>query len=100
MTEPENRFKVLVIYTIKEIQTPIPKEAIAEILDTKIEAVEAVLNDWYQYFKIEKIDQENCYNFYHLSFRSYIESRQELDQDKQMFKDVNERIFQYLNTNP
>ena len=99
MTDVDNRFKVLVIYTIKEIQTPIPKEAIAEILGTDMDAVGTVLNSWYQYFKIEKIEEEVCYDFYHLSFRSYIESRQELEQDKPMFKEVNERIFQYLNMN-
>ncbi|MGK7962022.1 hypothetical protein [Crocosphaera sp.] len=98
MTEVENRFKVLVIYTIKEIQTPIPKEAIADILETDIDAVETVLNSWYQYFKVEMIEEEMCYNFYHLSFRSYIESRQELEQDKSIFKEVNERNFQYLNS--
>ncbi|WP_013321193.1 hypothetical protein [Gloeothece verrucosa] len=96
MTEPENRFKVMVIYTIKEIGTPIPKEAIADILETDLEAVEAVLNNWFQYFKLENVEGELCYNFYHLTFRKYIELREELDSDKPMFREVNQKIFRFL----
>lgn len=96
MTKAENRDKVLIIYTIKEILTPIPKEAIADILGMELTTVERVLTEWYQYFKLENIEGEICYNFYHLSFRSYIESRQELDKEKPIFKEVNEKIFQFL----
>lgn len=96
MTAPKNRFKVMVIYTIKEIRTPIPKEAIADILETEIEAVKTVLNNWFQYFKLENVEGEICYNFYHLTFRKYIELREELDSDKPMFREVNDKIFIFL----
>jgi hypothetical protein len=96
MNQPENRLKTMIIYTIKEIQTPIPKEAVAAILETAIEDVESVLNNWFQYFKVKAIDGEVCYDLYHLTFKEYLASREELKSDKPIFQEVNQKIYEFL----
>jgi lambda repressor-like predicted transcriptional regulator len=96
MNQEPNRNKVLVLFTLKEIRTPIPIKMIAEIVGIDEYEVEEMINKdkWVEYLAEHQIEGETCYTIYHASFADFLATKAELDSEKRQrfFTEVNQRI--------
>jgi len=86
----------IVLYILLEIGTPIPCEMIAGIAKEDECDVEAVLDEWVEYLKKQKVDGEICYTIYHASFFDFLKAKREMDSKRKLFREVNQRITEYL----
>jgi hypothetical protein len=94
-TAPQEKM-VMILFTLKEIATPIPCAMIAEIAGIEKYEVQKTLDKWVEYLKRQQIDGDICYSIYHASFLDFLELKQELDRERKLFTDVNQRIVEYL----
>ncbi|MEG4633518.1 NACHT domain-containing protein [Microcoleus sp. AR_TQ3_B6] len=86
-----------VLYILLEIGTPIPCEMIAGIAKMDECDVGKVLEDkWVEYLKKQDVDGEMCYTIYHASFLDFLKGKREMDSKRKIFKEVNQRIAEYL----
>ena len=86
----------IVLYILLEIETPIPREMIAGIAKEDECDVKAVLDEWVEYLKKQKVDGEICYGIYHASFLDFLKAKREMDSKRKLFREVNQRITEYL----
>jgi hypothetical protein len=86
----------IVLYILLEIGTPIDCEMIAGIAKEDECDVEAVLDEWVEYLKKQKVDREICYGIYHASFLDFLKAKREMDSKRKLFREVNQRITEYL----
>lgn len=87
----------IVLYILLEIATPIPCEMIAGIAEVDECDVKKVLEyKWVEYLKKQNVDEEICYTIYHASFLDFLKTKREMDSKRKMFKEVNQRIAEYL----
>lgn len=86
----------IVLYILLEIGTPIPCEMIAGIAKEDECDVKAVLDEWVEYLKKQKVDGEICYSIYHASFFDFLKAKREMDSKRKLFREVNQRITEYL----
>lgn len=87
----------IALYILVEIATPIPCEMIAGIAEVDECDVKKVLEyKWVEYLKKQNVDEEICYTIYHASFLDFLKSKREMDSKRKMFKEVNQRIAEYL----
>ncbi len=86
----------MVLYILLEIATPIPCEMIAGIAKVDECSVGKVLDKWVEYLKKQNVDEEICYTIYHASFLDFLKYKREMDSKRKMFKEVNQRIAEYL----
>ena len=94
-TAPQEKM-VIILFIIKEIATPIPREMIAEIAGIENYEVQKTLEKWVEYLKRQELDGDICYSIYHASFLDFLELKKELDRERKLFQDVNQRIVEYL----
>ena len=85
-----------VLYILLEIKTAIPCEIIAGIAEVDECDVKAVLDEWVEYLKNQNVDGEICYSIYHASFLDFLKTKREMDSKRKLFKEVNQRIVDYL----
>ncbi len=85
-----------VLYILLEIATPIPCEMIAGIAKVDECDVGKVLDKWVEYLKKQNLDGEICYTIYHASFLDFLKGKREMDSKRKIFKEVNQRIAEYL----
>jgi len=86
----------MVLYILLEIGTPIPCQMIAGIAVADECDVGKVLDKWVEYLKKQNLDGEICYTIYHASFLDFLKGKREMDSKRKMFKEVNQRIAEYL----
>ncbi|WP_293338588.1 NACHT domain-containing protein [Microcoleus sp. CAWBG58] len=86
----------IVLYILLEIGTPIDCEMIAGIAKEDKCDVEAVLDEWVEYLKKQKVDGQICYTIYHASFLDFLKAKREMDSKRKIFNEVNQRIAEYL----
>jgi hypothetical protein len=87
----------IVLYILLEIKTAISWKMIAGIAQVDECDVKQVLEDeWVEYLKKQNIDGEICYTIYHASFLDFLKAKREMDSKRKMFKEVNQRIAEYL----
>ncbi|MEG4148531.1 NACHT domain-containing protein [Microcoleus sp. Pol12B5] len=87
----------IVLYILIEIGTPIPCEMIAGIAEVdKCEVAQVLEDEWVEYLKKQNVYGEICYNIYHASFLDFLKSKREMDAKRKIFKEVNQRIAEYL----
>jgi len=86
----------IVLYILLEIGTPIDCEMIAGIAKEDECDVEAVLDEWVEYLKKQKVDGYICYGIYHASFLDFLKAKREMDSKRKLFRKVNLRIAEYL----
>jgi len=88
----------IVLYILLEIEMPIPCEMIAGIAEVDECDVKKVLEDeWVEYLKQQNnVDGEICYGIYHASFLDFLKTKREMDAKRKLFKEVNQRIAEYL----
>lgn len=95
MDTAPKELRVIILFILVEIGTPIPSEMIADIAEQDIYEVEEVLKDWVEYLKPQEIDGETCYSIYHASFLDFLKKKRVLDSKRKLFKEVNQRIVDY-----
>jgi hypothetical protein len=86
----------IVLYILLEIGTPIDCEMIAGIAKEDECDVKAVLDEWVEYLKKQNVDGEICYGIYHASFLDFLKAKREMDSKRKLFREVNQRITEYL----
>ncbi|MEG4807325.1 NACHT domain-containing protein [Microcoleus sp. F8-D1] len=87
----------IVLYILLEIATPIPCDMIAGIAKVDQCDVGKVLEDeWVEYLKKQNVDGEICYTIYHASFLDFLKAKREMDSNRRIFLEVNQRIAEYL----
>lgn len=96
MDKTPQEAKVIVLFILVEIGTPTPCDMIAKIAEQDEYDAKAILNEWVEYLKEQKINGEICYSFYHSSFLDFLKEQGKLDRNRKLFKTVNERIADYL----
>ncbi len=95
MDTAPKELRVIILFILVEIGTPIPSEMIADIAEQDIYEVEEVLKEWVEYLKPQEIDEETCYSIYHASFLDFLKKKRVLDSKRKLFKEVNQRIVDY-----
>ena len=56
-----------------------------------------VLEDkWVEYLKKQNVEGEICYTIYHASFLDFLKAKREMDSNRKIFREVNQRIAEYL----
>ncbi|MBE9127629.1 MULTISPECIES: AAA family ATPase [unclassified Coleofasciculus] len=93
-TKPQEA-KVIVLFILVEIGTPIPGEMIAEITEQDEYEVQEVLEEWVEYLREQEIEGDTCYSFYHASFLDFLKGKKELKSTRKLFKEVNQRIVDF-----
>jgi hypothetical protein len=96
MDEKPQEIKVLILFILVEIGTPIPCEMIAAISEQEQYDVQLVLDEWVEYLKPQNVKGENCYSIYHASFLDFLKAKRVLDSKRKLFQEVNQRIANYL----
>ncbi|MEG4055231.1 MULTISPECIES: transcriptional regulator [unclassified Microcoleus] len=87
----------IVLYILLEIATPIPCDMIAGIAKVDQCDVGKVLEDeWVEYLKKQNVEGEICYTIYHASFLDFLKAKREMDSNRRIFLEVNQRIAEYL----
>ncbi|MEG5171381.1 NACHT domain-containing protein [Microcoleus sp. B3-D7] len=87
----------IVLYILLEIATPIPYDMIAGIAKVDQCDVGKVLEDeWVEYLKKQNVEGEICYTIYHASFLDFLKAKREMDSNRRIFLEVNQRIAEYL----
>ncbi|NES99589.1 MAG: AAA family ATPase [Sphaerospermopsis sp. SIO1G1] len=95
MNDSSKAMKVMILFTLVEIATPIPCEMIAEILNQDECDVQNVLDEWIEYLRKSNIDGDICYSIYHASFLDFLKTKRELKATRKLFTKVNQRIVDY-----
>jgi hypothetical protein len=97
MDKAPQKEKVIVLFILVEVGTPIPSEMIAGIANQDEFDVQKVLDEeWVEYLTKKEIDGELCYSFYHASFLDFLKNKRELQSTRKLFQEVNQRIADYL----
>jgi hypothetical protein len=87
----------IVLYILLEIGTPIPCKMIAGIAEKgECHVAQILENKWVEYLKKQDVDGEICYTIYHASFLDFLKTKREMDSNRRIFKQVNQRIAEYL----
>lgn len=99
MDDRPQELMVIVLFILVAIGMPIPCEMIAEIAERDESEVQDVLDEWVEYLTDKEIDGETCYSFYHASFVDFLKKvKKELKSNRKLFKEVNQRIVDYWDT--
>jgi hypothetical protein len=96
MDQAPQEAKVIVLFVLVEIGTPITCKMIAEITQQDEDKVQQFLDEWVEYVTPKEIDGEICYSFYHASFLEFLKGKGELKGTRQLFQLLNQRIADYL----
>jgi predicted transcriptional regulator len=95
MNDSSKEMKVMILFTLVEIATPIPCEMIFDILNQDECDVQNILDEWIEYLRTQNIDGDICYSIYHASFLDFLKTKRELKATRKLFTEVNQRIVDY-----
>ena len=95
MDDAPKEMKVIILFILVEIGTPIPCEVIADIAAQDKYDVQSILAEWVEYLKEEKVEEDICYSIYHTSFLDFLNKKRDLAATRNLFRDVNQRIVDY-----
>lgn len=95
MNDSSKKMKVMILFILVEIGTPISGEMIFDIVNEDECDVDDILNEWIEYLKPQTIDEDICYSIYHASFLDFLKRKKELKPTRNLFEDVNQRIVDY-----
>ena len=96
MNDSSKKMKVMILFILVEIGTPISGEMLFEIVNEDECDVQNILNEWIEYLKPQTIDEDICYSIYHASFLDFLKAKKEFNPTRRLFEDVNQRIVDYL----
>jgi hypothetical protein len=95
MNDSSKKMKVMILFILVEIGTPISGEMMFDIVNEDECDVDDILNEWIEYLKPQTIDEDICYSIYHASFLDFLKAKKELKPTRNLFEDVNQRIVDY-----
>jgi hypothetical protein len=95
MNDSSKKMKVMILFILVEIGTPISGEMMFDIVNEDECDVDDILNEWIEYLKPQTIDEDICYSIYHASFLDFLKRKKELKPTRRLFEDVNQRIVDY-----
>jgi hypothetical protein len=95
MNGSSKKMKVMILFILVEIGTPISREMMFDIVNEDECDVDDILNEWIEYLKPQTIDEDICYSIYHASFLDFLKAKKELKPTRNLFEDVNQRIVDY-----
>jgi hypothetical protein len=95
MNDSSEKMRVMILFILVEIGTPISGEMIFDIVNEDECDVQDILNEWIEYLKPQPIDEDICYSIYHASFLDFLKRKRELKPTRNLFEDVNQRIVDY-----
>jgi hypothetical protein len=95
MNDKPQEAKVIVLFILVEMGSPISCEMIADIAHQEEYEVQTVLDDWVEYLKNQIIDGDTCYSIYHASFLEFMKEDKGLKKTRRLFKEVNQQIANY-----
>ncbi|MEM9544097.1 MAG: helix-turn-helix transcriptional regulator [Cyanobacteria bacterium P01_E01_bin.42] len=96
MDDIQQEIKVIVLFILLEIGTPIPCDMVAEISGEDEAEVQRILDEWVEYLRPQTVEKEECYSIYHASFLDFLKKKREFKSNRKIFTHVNQRIIQYL----
>ena len=96
MNNSSKEMRVMILFILVEIGTPISGEMISEIINKDECHVQDVLDEWIEYLKLQTIDEDICYSIYHASFLDFLKGKREFKATRKLFEEVNKRIADYL----
>jgi len=64
--------KLKVIYTISKVKTSCSIQSLVSYTQCNREVIILVLDEWYQFFRIDEIGSEECFSIYHQSFNDFL----------------------------
>ncbi len=94
-TEPKTNLR-LILFVLVSIAQPITSELVAKILEIKENDVQLSFNEWIDFLNRQELEGEICYSIYHTSFFYFLKAQAELGANRELFKNVNQRIVDYL----
>jgi hypothetical protein len=68
---------------------------IAEIAQADGYEVQKVLDEWVEYLRMQEVEGDTCYTFYHASFLDFLKKKKELKSTRKLFTEVNQRIVDF-----
>ncbi|WP_168491188.1 NACHT domain protein [Anabaena sp. UHCC 0204] len=95
MNDSSKKIKVMILFILVEIGTPISSEMMFDIVNEDECDVDDILNEWIEYLKPQTIDEDICYSIYHASFLDFLKAKRELKPTRNLFKEVNQHIVDY-----
>lgn len=95
MNNSSKEMRVMILFILVEIGTPISGEMISEIINKDECHVQDVLDEWIEYLKLQTIDEDICYSIYHASFLDFLKGKREFKATRKLFTEVNKRIVDY-----
>ncbi|MTJ54191.1 transcriptional regulator [Anabaena sp. UHCC 0253] len=96
MNDSSKKIRVMILFILVEISTPISGEMIYEIINEDECDVQDILDEWTEYLKPQTIDEDICYSIYHASFLDFLKAKREFNPTRELFEEVNQRIANYL----
>jgi hypothetical protein len=99
MDDKSQEIKVIILFILVEIGTPIPCEMIADIAGKDEFDVQQVLDDWFEYLKKQNVDGDVCYSIYHASFFDFLQAKKDFKATRRLFTKVNQGIVDYWEKN-
>jgi hypothetical protein len=96
MNDSSKKMRVMILFILVEIATPISGEMIFDIVNEDECDVQDILNEWIEYLKPQTIDKDICYSIYHASFLDFLKAKREFNPTRKLFEEVNKRIADYL----
>ncbi|MDJ0508614.1 MAG: AAA family ATPase [Crocosphaera sp.] len=100
MEEEKNNDNVKIFYVLVRRHDEISAQMIADILELDEYDVISVLEnkDWFEYLtrRQEKTEGKIYYRIYHSSFLEFLESKGKLSEGRRLFKEVNQKMSEYL----
>ncbi|KOP27920.1 transcriptional regulator [Hapalosiphon sp. MRB220] len=95
MNDKTQEMMLITLFILVEIGTPIPCAMIADIAKQDEYQVQNILNYWVEYLKKQSVDDETCYSIYHASFLDFLKAQRALQPNRNLLKEVNQRIVDY-----
>ncbi|MDB9535632.1 NACHT domain protein [Dolichospermum planctonicum CS-1226] len=95
MNNSSKEMRVMILFILVEIGTPISGEMISEIINKDECHVQDVLDEWIEYLRKQNIDGDRCYSIYHASFLDFLKGKREFKATRKLFTSVNQRIVDY-----
>jgi hypothetical protein len=95
MNDSSKKMKVMILFILVEIGTPISGEMMFDIVNEDECDVDDILNEWIEYLKEQTIDEDICYSIYHATFLDFLKAKKEFKPTRKLFEDVNQRIVDY-----
>lgn len=96
MNAERERYKVVIICILLEVQEQISCELIADISEEDIDKVQQLLDEWIEFFNQEELEEQTCYSIYHFSYEEFLDQKLEQKKLTVTRREINTKISDYF----